>query len=343
MNMSQPILECVPNFSEGNNTEILDQIASAIRSVPEVALLHIDRSPAANRTVMTFAGAPDAVTEAAFRAIKVASELIDMRAQAGVHPRVGATDVCPLIPLRNMSMEEAIVCSQKLGARVGNELSVPVFLYEYAARADYRRALPDIRKGQYEGMAVKMQDPAWQPDYGPVQFNPRTGATVLGARDILVAFNISLHTDDLQKANWLAQRLRESGYTIKQADGSKTKIPGKLKKLRAIGWYMEDYHQAQVSLNLLDYRVTSPLQVWLACKELAEETGVELAGSEVIGLIPEQCLLEAGNYALKEQDVISDHKETIINAAIKYLGLDALKPFAPAEKVLEYTLEQHLH
>jgi glutamate formiminotransferase/formiminotetrahydrofolate cyclodeaminase len=342
MNQSQPILECVPNFSEGNDIAVLDQIAAAIRSVPGAALLHIDRSPAANRTVMTFAGAPEAVTEAAFRAVKTAAELIDMSQQAGVHPRVGATDVCPLIPLRNMTMEEAVIHAQQLGARIGNELSIPVYLYEHSATQAHRRALPDIRKGQYEGLAQKMQDPAWQPDFGPHSFNPRAGATVLGARDILVAFNISLHSTDLQQAEWIARRLRESGYTIKEADGSKTKVPGRLQKLRAIGWYMADYEQAQVSLNLLDYRVTSPLRVWQTCKELAAERNISLAGSEVIGLIPEQCLLEAGNYALREQGVISTHTATVVQAAIKYLGLDVLKPFDPEEKVLEYALAHHL-
>lgn len=331
------ILECVPNFSEGRNAATIAAIAAAIASVPDVALLHVDTSPAANRTVMTFAGAPRQVVQAAFNAIKVAAELIDMGLQDGVHPRIGATDVCPLVPLQGMTMEETVACSRVLGKMVGNELHVPVYLYEFSASKDYRRTLPAIRKGQYEGLAAKMQQPEWYPDFGPQIFNPKYGATVIGARNILVAFNISLNTDDIQKANWIAQRLRESGYT-QIIDGKKHKVAGTLTQVRAIGWYMADYQQAQVSLNLLNYTVTSPLKAWNECARLAAETGVTLAGSELIGLMPETCLLEAGIFALQQKGAKHNDQQQIIAAAIDYLGLDKLKPFDPDEKILEYQL-----
>jgi len=336
--MPQPILECVPNFSEGRDEGVIGQIADTIRSVPGAQLLHIDTSPAANRTVMTFAGAPDAVTEAAFRAITQAARSIDMSHQGGVHPRIGATDVCPLVPLAGMTMEEADTCAQRLGARVGSELGIPVYLYEYSAKAEHRRALPDIRKGQYEGFAAKMQQPEWTPDYGPAAFTPKSGVTVIGARDLLVAFNISLDSDDLAAADFIASRIRSRGYFTAE-DGIRKKVPGLLPKTRAIGWYMADYGQAQVSINLLDYRVTSPLQVWEACRELAWEPGISLAGSEVIGLIPEECLLEAGRFAMKVRgEEPSSNPAVLVHEAIQYLGLARLKPFPPREKVLEYAL-----
>lgn len=331
------ILECIPNFSEGRDPNVIDAIAESITAVPGVALLHTDASPAANRTVITFAGNPEAVTIAAFNAISKAAELIDMRQQAGVHPRIGATDVCPLVPLQGMSMEEADQYAQQLAARVGRELQIPVYLYEYSQSQTYRRALPDIRKGQYEGLALRMQEWEWAPDFGPQAGNLSAGATVIGVRKILVAFNISLGTADVQTAHWIAQRLRASGYTEVMA-GTKKRVPGLLPHVRAIGWYMADYRQAQVSFNLLDYTQVSPLQVWQACKQVASEAGVSLSGSEVIGLIPEQCLLEAGRDALSRQGITAGGREQLLHAAIDYLGLDRLKPFDPQEKVLEYVL-----
>jgi glutamate formiminotransferase len=337
---TKPILECIPNFSEGKDINKITAIADAIRAVNGAELLHIDISPAANRTVMTFAGEPAAVTEAAFKAIAKAGELIDMRSQGGVHPRIGATDVCPLVPLYDMTMEEAVVWSAKLGARVGSELGIPVYMYEYSAAKQHRRALPDIRKGQYEGFAEKIRYPDWIPDYGPLEFNSKTGATVIGARDILVAFNISLATDDVSKADYIAERVRERGRFVLE-NGKRVRKPGQLSKLRAIGWFMEDYHQAQVSLNLLDFKVSSPLKVWEACKLLAEEAGTELVGSEVIGLIPESCLLEAGAFVyLKNEEDVPEDTPLLIHAAIEYLGLNALKAFDPHEKVLEYSLQK---
>lgn len=342
MKTKAPLLECVPNFSEGRDAATIDAIAAAIRKTPHVDLLHIDTSPAANRTVMTFAGAPEAVVEAAFKAIATASERIDMSQQEGVHPRIGATDVCPLVPLHEMTMDSAVQYSQLLGERVGSELGIPVFLYEHSATEPHRKSLPQIRKGQYEGMAEKMKDNRWQPDYGPHTFNKQTGATVIGARDILVAFNIALRTNDVSIAHEIAQAIRESGY--RKQDGDKVvKVPGSLSKLRAIGWYMQDYESAQVSFNLLDYRVTSPLKVWLECQRMAQERKVALAGSEVIGLLPEQCLLEAGAYAMSLESIVNTEqqpKQRLLQRAISFMGLEALKPFDPQEKVLEYALQK---
>lgn len=334
-------MECVPNFSEGRDNAKIEAIADAIRSVEGAALLHTDISPAANRTVMTIAGDPEAVTEAAFRAIEKAGQVIDMQQQQGVHPRIGATDVCPLVPLANITMDEARGWSQILGNRVGSELNIPVYLYEYSSVQEHRRALPDIRKGQYEGFAAKMSQPDWLPDYGPAVFAPATGATVIGARDILVAFNISLDTNDVAIATLIAERLRERGY-IKTEDGKRTRVPGLLRKLRAIGWYMQDYETAQVSMNLLDYRITSPLTVWNTCKAVAAEFGVSLLGSELIGLMPESCLLEAGSFSyMKKGDKLPGDKDELVCAAISYMGLDKQKPFDPQEKVLEYALHKH--
>lgn len=338
MKYSLPILECVPNFSEGRDQSKINSIAAAIRSVPGVSLLHIDISAAANRTVMTFAGNPAAVLEAAYQAVKTAAEVIDMQRQEGVHPRVGATDVCPLIPLAGIDMDDAIEYAKQLGDRVGRELNIPVYLYEYAASKDYRRALPDIRKGQYEGLAGKMQQPEWQPDYGPAAFNPATGATVIGARKILVAFNISLNTKDVTKAAYIAERIRESGYTV-TVSGRKERVKGLLPKVRAIGWYMADFECAQISMNLLDYKVTSPIKVWEACRHLAAQCGIEIIGSEVIGLIPEACLVEAGTFDfMRKKENLPLDKQLIIHRAIELLGLKKVKPFDPQEKILEYAL-----
>lgn len=342
MNTSQPILECVPNFSEGRDERIIAAIAGSVKAIDHVHLLHIDTSPAANRTVMTFAGAPQAVAEAAFQAIKKAAELIDMTVQEGVHPRIGATDVCPLVPLYNMEMSEAIEHSKQLGKRVGEELNIPVYLYEHSAVESYRKLLPNIRKGQYEGMSEKMKDEKWKPDFGSNDFNAKTGVTVIGARDILVAFNIALNTKDVSAANEIAKRMRESGY-VKNENGGKVKVDGLLPKLRAIGWYMQDYESAQVSFNLLDYNITSPLKVWQTCKQLAHQMNVELAGSEVIGLIPEKCLLEVGEYAMmKEENQSGINNAMLVQKAIELLGLNKLKPFDPQEKVLEYALARAL-
>jgi len=334
MQAAKPLLECIPNFSEGQSEAVIDALKDAIMAVPGQQLLHIDPSPAANRTVFTFAGSPEAVIEAAYRAIKTASEQIDMRFQKGTHPRLGATDVCPLVPLAGVTIEEAVHWANKLAQRVGDELHIPVYLYEHAATKDFRRSLPDVRKGQYEGLSQRLLDPAWKPDYGPDspddwQRIERTGASIIGVRDILVAFNISLNTKDERIAAHIAKQMRTSSK-------------GLLPALRAIGWYMEDFECAQVSMNLLDYRVTSPLAAWETCRDLAAMHGVELIGCEVVGLIPEACVLEAGgkqlamsNWQLAE----GPERKKLIDAGIDYLGLDRVKPFDPQEKILEYALQ----
>jgi len=331
MPANQPLLECIPNFSEGQNEATMDAIKSTIQSVAGQSLLHIDPSPAANRTVFTFAGNPESVVEAAFQAIKVAAEKIDMRFQHGTHPRLGSTDVCPLVPLANMSMEEAVAYSKRLAERVADELKIPVYLYEYSAREPHRQTLPQVRKGQYEGLQEKMQSTGWEPDFGTAMLHhweqvSKTGATIIGARNILVAFNISLDTKDERIARHIAQKMRSSSN-------------GLLPELRAIGWFMEDFDCAQVSMNLLDYRVTSPLKVWETCKKLSAEYGVTPIGCEVVGLIPESCVLEAGGWNMT--DTLSDEeRETFIHNGIKYLGLDKVKPFNPEEKILEYALRK---
>jgi glutamate formiminotransferase len=342
MNNADPILECIPNFSEGVDEDTIAAIANGIRSVDGQYLLHVDQSPSANRTVMTFAGNPASVIEAAFQAIKVATAHIDMTKQQGAHPRIGATDVCPLVPLANMSMDEAAHWADLLAQRITMELGVPVYLYEQNARHDYRRALPDIRKGQYEGIIAKMQQPAWVPDYGSITANNessirRSGATIIGARKILVAFNISLDTKDEHIAANIAKRLRSSGYYTTNDEGTRTKVAGLLPQLRAIGWYMSDFETAQVSMNLIDYHVTSPLTVWHACSKLAAEYNVQLIGCEVVGLIPLTCVVEAGRYA---RNTSIESEEEYVKAGIEYLKLDAVKPFDPKQKILEYALAQ---
>lgn len=332
MQSNLPLLECIPNFSEGQNEAVIDIIKFAIQAVNGQSLLHIDPSPAANRTVFTFAGTPESVIEAAFQAIKAAADKIDMRFQHGTHPRLGSTDVCPLVPLANISMEEAVECSKRLAERVARELSIPVFLYEYSSNTAHRKTLPQIRKGQYEGLKDKMALAEWQPDYGKETLKDweqvsKTGATIIGARDILVAFNISLNTKDERIAKQIAKQMRSSSN-------------GLLPELRAIGWYMEDFECAQVSMNLLDYRITSPLKVWETCKTLAAASGVETIGCEVVGLIPESCVLEAGGWD-KNVELSQEERKSLILSGIEYLGLDKVKPFNPEEKILEYALRRH--
>ncbi|KAA5537227.1 glutamate formimidoyltransferase [Taibaiella lutea] len=331
MQANLPLLECIPNFSEGQNEAVINEIREAVESVKDQYLLHIDPSPAANRTVFTFAGNPDNVIEAAFQAIKVAAEKIDMRFQHGTHPRLGSTDVCPLVPLANISMDEAVAYSKRLAERVANELNIPVYLYEYSATEPHRKTLPQIRKGQYERLQEKIKTAGWKPDSGNELSDnweqvSRTGATIIGARNILVAFNISLNTRDERIAKQIAQKMRSSSGGI-------------LPELRAIGWFMEDFDTAQVSMNLLDYRVTSPLKVWEVCKALAATLNVKPIGCEVVGLIPESCVLEAGGWNFTD-DLLEENRKILINAGIKYLGLDLVKPFNPDEKILEYALKK---
>lgn len=345
------LIECVPNFSEGRNPEVIRQITARIASVEGATLLHVDPGKATNRTVVTFAGAPDAVVEAAFRGIAAAAELIDMRQHSGAHPRMGATDVCPLIPISGISMAETAACARRLGERVAGELGIPVYLYEAAQPNPQRRNLAAIRSGEYEGLPGKLADPAWAPDFGAAQFNPRSGATVIGARDFLVAFNANLNTTSTRRANAIAYDIRESGRPQREGDpvsgkvvldrdGNPVMIPGALKAVKAIGWFIEEYGIAQVSMNLTDIAVT-PLHVAFdeTCRR-ADARGVRVTGSELVGLIPLSALLAAGRYFLrKQQRSVGVSESELIKIAIKSLGLDELSPFNAAERIIEYRLQ----
>ena len=329
-----PLIECVPNFSEGRDLAVIKQITDAIGSVPGVRLLNVDPGNATNRTVVTFVGDPDAVIEAAFRGIRKASGLIDMSRHHGAHPRMGATDVCPLIPVSGITMTQTVEFARRLGERVGRELGIPVYLYEAAQPDKARSNLAVIRAGEYEGLARKIALPEWRPDFGPATFNPRSGATVIGARDFLVAYNVNLNSTSTRRANAIAFDVREAGRTIDGAVHS-----GTLKAVKAIGWYIAEYGIAQVSMNLTDINVT-PLHVAFdeVCRA-SERRGVRVTGSELVGLVPLTCLLDAGRHFLQKQQRSSGVSEReLVRIAVQSMGLDELTPFNPEERVIEYLL-----
>lgn len=335
------IIECVPNFSEGQNMEVINQITCVIESINGVKLLNVDPGKDTNRTVVTFAGHPDAVSEAAFLAVKKASELIDMSKHNGEHPRMGATDVCPFIPVSGVTMEETVILARKVAERIGKELEIPVFCYENAAFEEKRRNLANCRSGEYEGLEKKLADPKWKPDYGPAVFNKKSGATAVGARDFLVAFNVNLNTTSARLANAIAFDVREKGRKMINEKGEKINIPGTLKNVKAIGWFIKEYGIAQVSMNITNLSIT-PVHVAFdeVCRK-AEARGVRVTGSELIGLIPLKSLLDAGRYFLEKQHKstnVSDEK--LINIAVKSMGLNELRPFKPKEKVIEYLMDQ---
>jgi glutamate formiminotransferase / formiminotetrahydrofolate cyclodeaminase len=341
------IIECVPNFSEGRNMNIIKQITDEVEKVEGVSLLDVDAGRATNRTVVTFVGNPHAVIEAAFQAIKKAGELIDMRTHKGEHPRMGATDVCPLIPISGITVEETVAFARMLGKRVGEELGIPVYHYEYAATAAHRRNLADIRSGEYEGFAAKILKPDWKPDHGHPVFNEKSGATVIGVRDFLIAYNINLNTTSTRRANAVAFDIREKGRQKKGADGKIVKDangepvwePGLLKSVKAIGWFIEEYGVAQISVNLTNMHVT-PLHVLFdtTC-ERATARGMRVTGSELVGLVPLEAMLEAGKYFLrKQQRSIGVGEAELVRIAIKSLGLDELGPFDPQKKIIEYRM-----
>src|SRR3954447_491613 len=347
----QKIIECVPNFSEGRDLEVIRQITAAIESVEGVSLLNVDPGASTNRTVVTFAGTPEAAVEAAFRGIQKAADLIDMRKHIGAHPRMGATDVCPFIPVSNVSWDEAIDCAKKLGQRVGNELKIPVYLYEKAASDPARSNLSIIRAGEYEGFFDKIKQPAWKPDFGPAVFNEKCGATVIGAREFLVAYNANLNTKSVRRANSVAFDVRENGR-VKTEDGTPTgkpvldakgepiREPGMLKHVKAIGWYVEEYGIAQVSMNLTNLEVTPLHAAFDACVESASKRGLRVTGSEVVGMLPKKCLLDAGRHYLRKQKWSEGaSEEELIDVAIRSMGLSELKPFDPKEKIIEYKME----
>lgn len=342
----KPIIECVPNFSEGKNKVVIDQICQAIAETEGVSLLNVDPGAATNRTVVTFTGHPDAVVEAAFRGIKKAAELIDMTKHKGEHPRMGATDVCPLIPISGITMEETAKYAEKLGERVGKELNIPVYLYEAAAKKPERQNLATIRAGEYEGFFQKITDPEWKPDFGPAVMNAQSGATVIGARDFLVAYNVNLNTVSERKANSVAFDVREAGRVMKKGEtimrdenGEALREPGKLKCVKGIGWFIEEYGIAQVSMNLTNLQVTSLHEAFEACCESATRRGMRVTGSELVGLVPKNVMLEAGRYFLKKQGRSTGVSEKeLIFIAVKSLGLDELTPFDPMERVIEYKM-----
>ena len=345
------IIECVPNFSEGRDLEVIRQITAAIESVEGVSLLNVDPGASTNRTVVTFAGNLETAVEAAFRGIRKAAELIDMRKQKGAHPRMGATDVCPFIPVSNVSWEEAIECAEKLGKRVGEELKIPVYLYEKAAKDPARSNLSIIRAGEYEGFFEKIKQPQWKPDFGPAGFNEKSGATVVGAREFLVAYNANLNTKSVRRANSVAFDVRENGR-VKTEDGTPTgkpvhdakgepvREPGMLKHVKAIGWYVEEYGIAQVSMNLTNLEETPLHAAFDACVESASKRGLRVTGSELVGMLPKKCMVDAGRYFLRKQKWSEGaSEEELIDIAIRSMGLSELKPFDPKEKIIELKME----
>src|SRR6266478_645639 len=347
----QKLIECVPNFSEGRDQNIIRQITDVIASVDGVSLLDVDPGASTNRTVVTFVGSPDAAVEAAFRAIKKAAELIDMRKHKGAHPRMGATDVCPFIPISNVNWEEAIACANRLAKRVGDELEVPVYLYEKAAKNKLRSNLSVIRAGEYEVFFEKIKQPEWKPDFGPAVFNEKSGATVIGVRDFLVAYNVNLNTKSVRRATSVAFDVREqgrvktedgmpSGKPVLDSNGEPVRIPGILKHVKAIGWFVKEYGIAQVSMNLTNIEETPLHLAFDACAEAAAERGLRVTGSEIVGMVPKKCLVDAGRYFLRKQQWSQGaSEEELIDIAIRSMGLSELKPFDPKEKVIELKIE----
>src|SRR5450631_2598011 len=347
----QKLIECVPNFSEGCDLDIIRQITAAIESVEGVSLLDVDPGASTNRTVVTFVGSPEAAVEAAFRGIQKAAELIDMRKHQGAHPRMGATDVCPFIPVNNVSWAEAIACANQLGKRVGEDLKIPVYLYEKAAKDQSRSNLSVIRSGEYEGFFEKIKKAAWRPDFGPSVFNEKSGATVIGAREFLVAYNVNLNTRAVRRATSVAFDVRENGRVktedgtpygrpVLDANGEPVRVPGMLKHVKAIGWYVEEYGMAQVSMNLTNLEETPLHAAFDACSEAANKRGLRVTGSEVVGMLPKKCLVDAGKYFLcKQKWSEGASEEVLIDMAIRSMGLSELKPFDPKEKIIELKME----
>ncbi|MEA2057274.1 MAG: glutamate formimidoyltransferase, partial [Actinomycetota bacterium] len=334
------LIECVPNISEGRDVAVIDAITDEIVRTDGAELLDVDRGEATNRTVVTFVGTPGAVEEAAYRVIARAAELIDMSSHHGEHPRMGATDVCPFVPVEGATMDDCVEIARSLGRRVGDELGIPVFLYEHAADGG-RRSLAVVRSGEYEGLADRDD----LPDFGPGGFNPGAGATAIGAREFLIAYNVNLNTRDRRLAHQVAQAVRElgtprrdgEGKIVKGDDGKTVFDPGRFKECKAVGWYIDEYDRAQVSINLTDYHVTSMQDVFDACREEAAERGMRVTGSEIVGLVPRQALLAAGDHYLAAQGKTAGVPEADrIHSAVLSLGLDELGPFDPAAKVVEY-------
>lgn len=338
------LVECVPNFSEGRDREKIKAITQEIERTPEVKLLDVDPGESTNRTVVTFIGSPTGAKEAAFRAIRMAAELIDMRRHKGAHSRIGATDVCPFVPVSGVTMEDCIQLARDLGERVARELGIPVYLYEEAAQQPERRNLANIRAGEYEGLAEKFKDPLWAPDFGDPVFNPTAGATVIGAREFLIAYNINLNTRDRRLAHEIALNLRESGRAqrdaggniVRDAQGKAVTLPGRFPHVKAVGWYIEDYGVAQISINFTNYKVSPVHLVFDEAVREAEKLGLRVTGSELVGLIPKEALLLAGRHYLEKQGKSPGvPEEELVRTAVLSLGLSDVAPFDPEKKIIE--------
>jgi glutamate formiminotransferase/formiminotetrahydrofolate cyclodeaminase len=341
------IVECVPNFSEGRDPAVLDAIADAIRAVDGVTLLDVDPGAATNRTVFTFVGAPAAVEEAAFQAIKRAGELIDMSKHSGEHARMGATDVCPFVPVAGVTMEDCVAIAHRLGKRVGNELAIPGYYYEHAATSDERRNLANVRKGEYEGLARKLADPRWKPDFGPATFDARRGATAISAREFLIAYNVNLNSKNRDLAHDIALDVREQGRfardaegkIARDADGNALRTPGVFQHVKGVGWYIDEYARAQVSMNLTNHQVSPVHVVFDDIEARATNKGLRVTGSEIVGLIPLDAMRAAGRHYLEKQGESTGVPDArLVEVAIQSLGLDDLGPFDPHEKIIEWKI-----
>lgn len=332
------LVECVPNFSEGRNASTIEAIAERIRSVAGVRLLSVEPDNDYNRCVVTFVGEPAAVQEAAFLATSTAAKLIDMRTHRGEHPRIGATDVVPFIPVSGVTMDDCAAIANAYGKRVADELGIPVYLYESAARSPERANLATVRKGEYEGLEQKLKDPAWKPDYGAAVFNAQSGATVTGARVFLIAYNVNLQSANKELAHEIALRIRESGRIMKAGNGTSIKVPGSLKSVKAMGVFLERHGISQVSINLTNYHVTPPHAAFEEIKKEAGKLGISVTGSEIVGLIPKEALLMAGAFFYPEKTSATTEKQ-LLDRAVAMLGLSQLEPFEPAKKIIEYMIE----
>jgi glutamate formiminotransferase/formiminotetrahydrofolate cyclodeaminase len=331
------LVECVPNFSEGVNEQTITAIAESIRSVQGVKLLSVEPDKDYNRSVVTFVGEPVAVAEAAFQATKTAAERIDMRQHKGEHPRMGATDVVPFVPVSGVTMEDCVRLANSYGERVAEKLHIPIYLYEEAARTEERRNLAAVRKGEYEGLQEKLNDPAWKPDYGTATFNAQSGATITGARVFLIAYNVNLKTNNKDIAHTIALKIRESGRTIKDAQGGSVKIPGSLKSVKAMGVLLERANIAQVSINLTNFTITPPHVAFEEVRKEAQKLGTDVTGSEIVGLIPKEAILLAGKF-YNNKTATTILEEEFISLAIERLGLNQLEPFNPKKKIIEYMI-----
>ncbi len=341
------IVECVPNFSEGRNKAVIDAIAEAVRNTKGARLLDVDPNGDYHRTVFTFVGTPEGILQAALNAFEVAAEKIDMSVHKGEHPRMGAADVVPFIPVRGVTMEDCIAISEKFGAEIARRFNLPVYLYENAARSPQRQNLANVRKGEYEALPEKLKDPAWKPDFGEAKFNAKLGATVTGARFFLIAYNANIKDPDPAKANEIAMRIRESGRAKRDAEGNivrddkgkAIKIPGRLKAVKGLGVPLEEYKISQVSMNLVNYNITPPHVAYEAVLEEAATLDAKVTGSEIVGLTPLEPLLLAGRFYREKKNQspeASDHE--LVEAAIEGLGLSDLYPFEPKKKVIEYMI-----